>query len=43
MKKKKILITITRELELLLLNEKRETGASVAEIIRRAIFKYFEK
>jgi len=43
MKKDKILITITREIRLMLINEKRETGASFAEIVRRAIFKYFEK
>ena len=39
---KKLLITLTNKLHEELKAEKRRTGASMAEIIRRAIVKYFK-
>lgn len=39
---KKLLITLTNKLHEDLKAEKRRTGASMAEIIRRAIVKYFK-
>ena len=40
---KKLLVSISKELFEFLLAEKRKTGASLAEIVRRCIKKYFGK